>query len=96
MAGLVTINGYLVIEHCAQLTSLEGLASLRTVRGSANQGLIIQDNDALVHLKPLERLAEITSGGVRFVGLAPCDSVGVPPGVPFPPCLPTGRPLLSA
>ncbi len=48
--GVQTISGYLRIRNCANLTSLDALASLQTIGGTATIGLYIWNNPLLTNL----------------------------------------------
>lgn len=60
------IDGFLQIENC-NVTSLEGLSSLRTIEGTPAKGLQITACNNLADVKGIEDLRTINNGGVNIV-----------------------------
>lgn len=80
LGSTTTIRGYLWIENCDSLTSLDGLSKLRVIEGRPEHGLRIRQNDILEDLKPLENLENVVKGGVQILlnkNLCYADLMGV-------------------
>eukprot|EP00040_Diaphanoeca_grandis_P031865 m.191628 g.191628 ORF g.191628 m.191628 type:complete len:527 (+) comp32439_c0_seq1:249-1829(+) len=67
LSNVVEITGYLHLEDCDDITTLEPLKNLRTIGGSPGKGLYIFACSSLEDVKGLENLKSIAKGGVKIL-----------------------------